>query len=127
MYIDNDIKLDFKDVLIKPKRSNLNSRSDVTLERKFTFKHSSVKWQGIPIMVANMDTTGTFEMATAVHNHKIFTCIHKYYTIEEWKSFRDLLSITDISPSIYNYMAVSSGSKEEDLERMKQILTPVFR
>ena len=60
MYIDNEIKLDFKDVLIRPKRSNLESRSDVTLEREFTFKHSPHRWKGVPIMVSNMDTTGTF-------------------------------------------------------------------
>ena len=63
MYIDNEVKLDFKDVLIRPKRSNLTSRSEVDLEREFTFKHSSVKWKGVPIMISNMDTTGTFEMA----------------------------------------------------------------
>ena len=112
MIIENEVKLDFKDVLIRPKRSNLISRSDVNVEREFTFKHSPFKWSGVPIMVANMDTTGTFEMAEAVHKHKIFTCIHKYYSLDDWKHFSN-----HYDKDIVNYIAVSSGSKEEDLEK----------
>ena len=57
MIIENDIKLDFKDVLIRPKRSNLNSRSEVELNRTFKFRHTNTyEWTGVPIMVANMDT-----------------------------------------------------------------------
>ena len=52
--IENDIKLDFKDVLIRPKRSTLKSRSQVELERTFVFKHSKLEWTGVPIMAANM-------------------------------------------------------------------------
>ncbi len=55
MKIDNDIKLSFDDVMIKPKRSNLSSRNDVSLSRSFNFKHSSLKWEGIPIIAANME------------------------------------------------------------------------
>jgi hypothetical protein len=29
-HIDNDVKLDFKDVLLRPKRSTLKSRSEVS-------------------------------------------------------------------------------------------------
>ena len=112
MYIENEIKLDFKDVLIRPKRSNLSSRSEVKVERDFTFKHSPFKWSGVPIMVANMDTTGTFEMAEAVHKHNIFTCIHKYYSLEDWIHFSN-----HYDKKILNYVAVSSGSKEDDLEK----------
>jgi GMP reductase len=61
--IDTDIKLDFKDVLIRPKRSTIKSRSDVDLIRDYTFCHSKKKYKGIPIMAANMDTTGTFSVA----------------------------------------------------------------
>ena len=68
MIIENEIKLDFKDVLIRPKRSNLNSRSEVNLNREFKFKHvDNYIWKGVPIMVSNMDTTGTFEMAIEVN------------------------------------------------------------
>ena len=61
--IEDDVKLDFKDVLIRPKRSTLRSRSEVSLEREITFKWSGRKLVCVPIMAANMDTVGTFEMA----------------------------------------------------------------
>jgi GMP reductase len=126
MYIDNEIKLDFKDVLIRPKRSNLTSRSEVDLEREFTFKHSSIKWKGVPIMVANMDTTGTFEMAEAVYKHDIITCIHKYYTLADWLAFAEVVTInSDLDDSIFNYVAVSSGSKDSDLENLQSILSHI--
>ena len=60
MRIEDDIKLDFSDVLIRPKRSTLKSRKDVDLRRTYTFKHSKKEWSGIPIMAANMDTVGTY-------------------------------------------------------------------
>ncbi len=60
MKIEDGVKLDFNDVLIRPKRSNLSSRSQVSLERKITFLHSKREWTGVPLLVANMDTTGTF-------------------------------------------------------------------
>ena len=66
MHIDNEIKLDFKDVLIRPKRSTLSSRSSVDLVRPFKFLHSKTEYAGIPIIAANMDTTGTFSMAEAL-------------------------------------------------------------
>ena len=62
MKIENDIKLDFSDVLIRPKRTVLSSRSQVSLDREFKFPHSTSKWIGVPIMAANMDTTGTFDV-----------------------------------------------------------------
>ena len=73
MRIENDIKLDFKDVLIRPKRSTLASRSQVSVTRGFRFKHlpPSVNYDGVPIAIANMDTTGTFEMARVVSKHKV--------------------------------------------------------
>lgn len=125
MILENDIKLDFSDVLIKPKRSNLSSRSQVDLNREFTFKHSSIKWKGVPIMVANMDCTGTFEMAKSLFQHKMFTCIHKYYSLKEWLEFRESISFSEISSEIYNHIAISSGSKEEDLNNLKEILTNI--
>ena len=69
MRIEEDLKLGFKDVLIRPKRSTLKSRSDVELEREFTFKHSGMRWSGVPVIAANMDTVGTFAMAKVqTHN-----------------------------------------------------------
>jgi GMP reductase len=65
MRIDNEIKLGFKDVMIRPKRSTLKSRSQVDLQRTFRFRNAQRDWTGIPVMAANMDTVGTFEMAHA--------------------------------------------------------------
>ena len=87
MRIETELKLGFKDVMIRPKRSTLNSRAQVSLEREFKFKHSTLTWTGIPIMAANMDTVGTFEMAVALAKEKLFSCIHKHYSVEEWSSF----------------------------------------
>ena len=87
MHIESDIKLGFKDVMLRPKRSTLSSRSEVSLIRKFKFLHSGGSWEGIPIMAANMDTTGTMEMAKVLASHQLFTAIHKHYTVEQWKKF----------------------------------------
>ena len=69
MRIEQDLKLDFKDVLIRPKRSTLTSRSEVDIARDFVFLHSQRKYHGIPIIAANMDATGTIEMARALAKH----------------------------------------------------------
>jgi GMP reductase len=119
MRIENEIKLDFKDVLIRPKRSTLRSRSQVTLTRDFKFKHSSKTWTGVPIAIANMDTTGTFEMSVGAASHRILTCIHKHYSVEEWTAF------AAGNPSVLEYVAVSCGSSDRDFEMTKQILAAV--
>uniref|UniRef100_A0A3B4DR67 GMP reductase n=1 Tax=Pygocentrus nattereri TaxID=42514 RepID=A0A3B4DR67_PYGNA len=85
--VDADLKLDFKDVLFRPKRSSLKSRSEVDLQRTFTFRNSKQTYSGIPVIAANMDTTGTFEMAQVLSKHTLFTAIHKHYSLEEWKTF----------------------------------------
>ena len=82
MRIENELKLGFKDVMIRPKRSTLKSRSQVSLDREFKFLHSSSTWSGVPIMGANMDTVGTFEMALALSKEKLFTAIHKHYSVD---------------------------------------------
>ena len=87
MRIEYDIKLGFKDVMFRPKRSTLKSRSNVNLEREFTFMHSKKKWKGVPIIAANMDTVGTFQMAEALSKNQIITAIHKHYSIQEWTEF----------------------------------------
>lgn len=79
MRIEEDIKLDYSDVLIRPKRSTLRSRFDVNMERRYEFVNSEAAWTGVPIMAANMDTVGTFEMHKALSEHGIITCIAKHY------------------------------------------------
>jgi GMP reductase len=111
MKILDDIKLDFSDVLLLPKRNQYSSRSQVSLERTVKFKYSIYTWTGIPLIVSNMDTTGTIEMAKELQNHKVITCLHKYYT---WKDI----------PSDLNkeYYAVSSGIKDTDLDNLDEIM-----
>lgn len=117
MRIENDLKLGFKDVMIRPKRSTLKSRSQVTLEREFKFLHSNVVWKGIPIMAANMDTVGTFEMAKELAKHKLFTAVHKHYSLEEWRDFA-----TNSSEEVLKNIAVSTGTGKDDSEKVKTIL-----
>lgn len=117
MRIENELKLGFKDVMIRPKRSTLKSRSQVSLERNFNFVNSQKQWSGVPIIAANMDTVGTFEMAIALSKDKIITAVHKHYTLEEWTAF--LASQPD---SIYDYIALSTGIGIGDEEKIQQIV-----
>lgn len=118
MRIETDIKLGFKDVMIRPKRSTLNSRAQVSLERDFKFLHSTHTWTGIPIMAANMDTVGTFEMALALAKEKLFTAIHKHYTVKEWNEF-----LQEAPAEIANYIAVSTGTGKNDFKKVDEIFT----
>lgn len=82
MYINNDIKLDFKDVLIRPKRSTLTSRNDVNIEKCYTFPISGKTFRGIPIIAANMDHIGTFEMSAVLEQYGMLTALHKHYSYD---------------------------------------------
>jgi GMP reductase len=118
MRIITDVQLDFDDVLIMPKRSTLKSRSNVSLERTFKFVNSGQEWTGVPIMVANMDTTGTFETARALFNYKMITCIHKHYSIEQWTEFLKSLE-NDV---LFDYFSVSVGITDEDITLLNNIV-----
>ena len=115
MKILDDVKLDFSDVLLLPKRSEYSSRSEVSLERIFTFKYSPYSWSGVPIMVANMDTTGTIEMALELQKYKVITCLHKYYTFED-------LNKHELNK---DYYAVSTGINDNDLENLDVIMREI--
>ena len=78
MRIIEDVKLDFSDVLIKPKRSTLTTRKDADLTRRFTFRHSKNDWTGVPIIAANMDHTGTYEMHKALRKYDMLTALCKF-------------------------------------------------
>jgi GMP reductase len=117
MRIENDLKLGFKDVMIRPKRSTLHSRKQVSLEREFNFLHSNTNWEGIPIIAANMDTVGTFEMATALSKSKLITAIHKHYTITDWNVF-----MANAPENIIDYVAISTGIKAKDVKKLNAIL-----
>ncbi len=119
MRMESDIKLDFKDVLIRPKRSNLSSRKQVSLERTYHFKHSGRSWTGIPIMAANMDGVGTFGIAKELQKHNLFTCLVKSYEPDDFDT-------TELHPE---YVAISTGIGKKDYDRLRRILSayPDFR
>ncbi|ASK79845.1 GMP reductase [Paraphotobacterium marinum] len=117
MRIEQDLKLGFKDVLFRPKRSTLKSRSQVELKRSFIFKNSQVKWEGVPVIAANMDSVGTFEMAKVLSQHQVLTAIHKHYTVDEWKSF------IKSYPETLNNVLVSTGTSESDFVKTQQIMS----
>lgn len=117
MRIEEDLKLGFKDVLIRPKRSTLKSRSDVALERTFIFKHTCTQWSGTPVIAANMDTVGTFSMAKALAEFDILTAVHKHYSVEQWQQF-----ISSVPEQTLRHVMVSTGTSEADFTKMQQIL-----
>ncbi|KAM9645321.1 GMP reductase 2 isoform 1-T1 [Trichechus inunguis] len=118
-HIDNDLKLDFKDVLLRPKRSTLKSRSEVDLTRSFSFRNSKQMYTGIPIIAANMDTVGTFEMAKVLCKFSLFTAVHKHYSLEQWKEFATQ------NPDCLEHLAASSGTGSSDFEQLEQILEAI--
>ena len=117
MRLETDVKLGFKDVLIRPKRSTLKSRAQVALERTYRFMHSGREWSGIPVIAANMDTVGTFEVAHVLARHGMLTAVHKHYSTREWAEF-----LQGQDKDIYQRIMVSTGTAEEDFKRMEQIL-----
>jgi GMP reductase len=117
MRIEESLKLGFKDVLIRPKRSTLKSRSEVELEREYTFKHSGHKWSGVPIIAANMDTVGTFTMASALAEFDVLTAVHKHYSVQQWAEF-----VQRVSDSVLEHVMVSTGTSEADFVKLGQIL-----
>jgi len=116
MRIEYDTKLDFKDVLIRPKRSVLKSRSDVSLEREFRFKYSDMKWVGVPIVAANMDHTGTFAMARVLSQHHLLTAMDKFLSVDEWKR------VAAHEHKLFSSCFVSVGTADHDLEKLKEVM-----
>lgn len=112
-------KLDFNHVLIRPKRSTINSRSCVDLEREFSFKYSNQKWKGVPIISANMDTTGTFDVYETLSKHNIITALHKFYTLQDFLTYKES---HELKPE---YFMISTGIHEPDFERLVAILTHI--
>ena len=128
MRIENDIKLDYKNVLIRPKRSTLESRSEVDLDRKFKFVNYSPSYpastsphdyEGIPIIAANMDGVGTFQMADVLAEQGIMTCLVKTYDVME------LVSFFDVDEHDTNWrtehVAMSIGITEKDINKFRSV------
>jgi len=117
--IESDVKLDFKDVLIRPKRSTLRSRADVDLFRELKFRNAKTTWNGIPIIAANMDTIGTFEMAKTFTTHGLIVAIHKHYPLEEWQQF------AKENPECLSHVMVSAGMSETDFGQLEKIIDSI--
>src|SRR6266404_6883687 len=117
MHIETDIKLDFRDVLIRPKRSTLISRSEANITRTFRFRHSEIGWTGFPLIASNMDTIGTIKMAKALSKFDALVALHKYYPVEELINFFS----TDASRNSF----FTIGTSAEDWEKLAKVKAKV--
>ena len=111
MKILDDTKLDFSDVLMLPQPNEYTSRKNVSLQRTLNFKYGSFIWTGTPIMVSNMDTTGTVEMALALQSYDVITVLHKYYKAMDIPQ--------ELNP---NNFAISCGMSQDDLSNLNNIM-----
>ena len=102
MRIIDDTKLDFSDVLISPKRSQLTSRKDADLTRTFTFKHSRHEWSGVPIIASNMDHTGTIAMAHVLMEYPILTALCKFVESMEWGWNKNIIRTIGLDQNLDN-------------------------
>jgi GMP reductase len=141
MRIETDVKLDFKDVLIRPKRSTLNTRSAVDVNRTFRFLHTGSEWQGFPLIAANMDVTGTMAMAHALGRHGALTALHKHYPEPKLAEFfagsdgahafyslgtnaadlKKLAAVAKAAPIRFICLDVANGYAEKFLETVKRV------
>jgi len=119
MRIEYDEKLDFRDVLIRPKRSVLKTRADVSLEREFQFRHTQTIWHGVPIIASNMDHTGTFNMAKTLAEHHLLTALDKFLSLDDWKKF------AKASPETLASCFVSVGIADIDFEKLNEIMKAI--
>jgi GMP reductase len=131
MLIENDIQLDFKDVMFAPQRSTLSSRSEVNLIRNYKFKNCDHEWSGVPIIAANMDTVGTMKMSKALSMHQCMTALHKHYSTEELVDFftlkQDEESIRLLHSNQHHLLHTfySMGITNSDLEKFESVVDKV--
>ena len=116
MRIEEELKLDFKDVLFRPKRSTLGSRAKVELKRVYKYRHSGRQSESVPIIAANMDTVGTFEMAAALARHEMHVALHKHYPVEDYVTF-----FNDNNHPVHRYAFYSLGITDPDLEKFRAV------
>ena len=115
MRIEEELKLDYSDVLFRPKRSTLSSRKDVDLNRTYKFKYSRNEWSGIPIMAANMDGVGELGIADALSANEMVTCLTKQHDVKKLSKYKNL-------KKNYKNIALSIGIKKEDFDNLDKIL-----
>jgi len=115
MRIEEDIKLDYADVLFRPKRSTLSSRKDVELKRNYKFKYSNHQWTGTPIIAANMDGVGELGVAKSLTKFDMMTCLTKQHDIK-------IIKRNPVIKEIYPHIALSTGTSDKDYKRLNEIL-----
>ena len=115
MRIEEEIKLDYSDVLFRPKRSTLKSRKEVNLERTYKFKYSNNEWTGIPVIASNMDGVGELDIAKNLAKFKIMTALTKQHSLIEINNCNTI-------KEIFNYIALSCGTNQEGYEKLNNIL-----
>jgi len=115
MRIEEDIKLDYADVLFRPKRSTLSSRKDVELKRTYKFKYSKHQWSGTPIIAANMDGVGELAVAKSLSKFEIMTCLTKQHDLK-------IMKRSAIIKDIFPHIALSTGTSDKDYKRLNEIL-----
>ncbi len=115
MRIEEEIKLDYSDVLFRPKRSTLKSRKDVDLNRKYTFKHSRLSWKGIPIIASNMDGVGEIDVAKKLSSHKLMTALTKQHDINQIETIYK-------KNVFFDSIALSCGTSKDSYNRLNSIL-----
>jgi GMP reductase len=120
MRLEQDTKLDYSDVLLRPKRSTLGSRKEVRVHRRFEFRNSKHNYEGIPIMAANMDGVGTFKMADTLAEAQIFTCLIKTYTVNELVDYFD-----NEFEERTQYVAMSIGITDKDRQKFSDVYEQV--
>ena len=120
-FFDTEKYLDFQDVLVLPKCSNINSRKEVVLEKTIFFKNN-YQWTGIPIIAANMTTTGTFSVYNILSKNKIITALHKFY---KYNDFQEYMNNKDNSPLNPDYFMVSTGISDADYNNLEEILNKI--
>ena len=116
MRIEEEIKLDYSDVLLRPKRSTLKSRKEVDLSRTYKFKHSNKEWSGIPIIASNMDGVGELKVADNLAKYRIVTALTKQHDLQAINGFKSI-------KEIFNYVALSCGTSKESFDRLNKILS----
>src|SRR6056300_1859194 len=121
MRIEADVKLDYSDVLLRPKRSTLGSRKDVSVERSYKFRNSEQTYTGVPIVAANMDGVATFEMADELAKLGLFTCLAKTYDAKPLINFFD-----DADETVRNtrreHVAYSMGITDRDFQKFLSVM-----
>ena len=115
MRIEEELKLDYSDVLFRPKRSTLKSRKDVNLLRTYRFKYSKNEWSGTPIMAANMDGVGELGVAEKLNEYDMITCLTKQHDIKKIKQYKKI-------KSMYQNIAISIGIKKEDFQNLDKLM-----